>query len=322
MKKLIFKIFFFCLPLLIVVISFRTYIIFKKQQPEHYRFDANIENLLLGHSQPECALNDSIIEKSVNKCQGGEAYFYTYTKLKKLLAVNNQIKTVYLSFSNNQIGKEMDKWTYGDIYILDKYPAYFYEMALQDKCVLIKENFKSVISAESKILKRNLVDLLKNKGQFKEPLYWGEHLPLQHEKVDSLIKENFIDKIVQQNEKGFSTINIDYLKKIVVLCKEEKVQLVFFRLPIHQLLRETYDEKVFDSIRRKHFDSVLFLDCADYTISNDKYVDFSHLNYKGANEFSDFFNQLVQNKSITSDEVKDLIKKRNSKYNYEINFNN
>ena len=146
MKKLIFKIIIFCLPLLFAVVIFRTYIIFKKQQPEQYQFDASIENLLLGHSQPECALNDSIIEKSVNRCQGGEAYFYTYTKLKKLLEVNNQIKTVYLSFSNNQIGKEMDKWTYGDIYILDKYPAYFYEMSKNDKFVLIKENFKSVIS--------------------------------------------------------------------------------------------------------------------------------------------------------------------------------
>jgi hypothetical protein len=313
MKKLIFKIIIFCLPLLFAVVIFRAYIIFKKQQPEQYQFDVSIENLLLGHSQPECALNDSIIEKSVNKCQGGEAYFYTYTKLKKLLEVNNQIKTVYLSFSNNQIGKEMDKWTYGNIYILDKYPAYFYEMSQNDKFVLIKENFKSVISAESKILKRNLIDLFKNKGQLKESLYWGEHLPLQHQKVDSLIKENYIEKIVQQNEKGFSTVNIDYLKKIVDLCKKENVQLVFFRLPVHELLRETFDEKAFDSIRRKHFNSVLFLDCANYTISNDKFVDFSHLNYKGANEFSEFFNQLVQNKSITAEQVNDLIKKENSK---------
>lgn len=313
MKKLIFKIIIFCLPLLFAVVILRTYIIFKKQQPEQYQFDASIENLLLGHSQPECALNDSIIEKSVNRCQGGEAYFYTYTKLKKLLEVNNQIKTVYLSFSNNQIGKEMDKWIYGDIYILDKYPAYFYEMSKNDKFVLIKENFKSVISAESKILKRNLIDLFKNKGQLKEPLYWGEHLPLRHQKVDSLIKENYIEKIEQQNEKGFSTINIDYLKKIVDLCKKENVQLVFFRLPVHELLRETFDEKAFDSIRRKHFNSVLFLDCANYTISNDKFVDFSHLNYKGANEFSEFFNQLVQNKSITAEQVNDLIKKENSK---------
>ena len=66
MKKLILKI-IFCLPLLFVVVIFRMYIIFKKQQPEQYQFDASIENLFLGHSQPECALNDLIIKKSVNK---------------------------------------------------------------------------------------------------------------------------------------------------------------------------------------------------------------------------------------------------------------
>lgn len=309
MKSLLLKCIAFIIPVLLLVVVLRFYIVKQKENPERYQVDSAVENLLLGHSQPECSLNDSIIQHSKNLSQGGEAYFYTYTKLKKLLEVNPQIKTVYVSFSNNQLEKKMDEWTFDDIYIKDKYPAYFFAMDKEEKKMLWENNPKSVFQSELQLLKNNTVDLLKYKGKIRPETYWGNYLFLKREKTDSLIKVNYIQTILKERGKGISIVNLTYLKKIVELCKQKNKIIILYRTPVHPVLSETYEEEKFDSIRKKHFDSIPFLDCIDYPLSNEQFGDFDHLNYKGANVFSVFFNTLVQKKILSETKVKDLISK-------------
>lgn len=307
MKSFLLKCSAFIVLLLLVVVGIRAFIVRQKQNPERYTLDASVKNIILGHSQPECGLNDSLIANTKNLSQGGEAYFYTFTKLKKLIEVNSNIKTVYLSFSNNQLEKKMDEWTFDAVFINDKYPAYFFAMDFEEKKVLWKANPKAVLQSEQLLLKNNLVDLVKYKGKIRQETYWGDYLYLEREKTDSLIRVNYIQTIVKERGNGISEINLTYLKKIVDWCNDQNIQLIFFRTPVHAVLSETYNEKVFDSIRKKHFRTIPFLDCIDFPLSNEEFGDFDHLNFKGAKKFSTFFNQLVQQKVTSELELKNIV---------------
>ena len=195
MKSFLLKCVTFIFLLLTAVVLLRVIIVKQKQNPNRYKLNASVENIILGHSQPECGLNDSLIANTKNLSQGGEAYFYTFTKLKKLIEVNPNLKTVYLSFSNNQLEKKMDEWTFDAVFINDKYPAYFFAMDFEEKNVLWETNPKAVLQAEQLLLKNNLVDLLKYRGKIRPETYWGDYLYLKREKTDSLIQVNCLSRI-------------------------------------------------------------------------------------------------------------------------------
>jgi hypothetical protein len=307
MKNFLLKSTAFIVLLLLVLVGVRGIIVWQKQNPERYTLDASISSIVLGHSQPECGLNDSLIANTKNLSQGGEAYFYTYTKLKKLIAINPNIKTVYLSFTNNQLEKKMDEWTFDALYINDKYPTYFFAMDWEEKKVLWKNNPKAVLQSEQLLLKNNMVDLLKYKGKIRPETYWGDYLYLKREKTDSLIQVNYIQTIIKERGKGISEINLTYLKKIVQWCAAQNIQLIFYRTPVHLVLKSTYDENEFEAIRKKYFEKIPFLDCIDFPLFNHQFGDFDHLNFKGARTFSLFFNRLVQQKITSKTEVNQLI---------------
>ena len=105
---------------------------FKLKQPVSY--------LVLGNSHTEFALNDSIITDLVNISQSGESYFYTYTKLKKILEDNAQIKTVFLAFSNEVIDVGMNDWIWGDQFFSFNFPKYSPFLGFQQHYILGSNN--------------------------------------------------------------------------------------------------------------------------------------------------------------------------------------
>ncbi len=259
-----------------------------------FALPSTTETLILGHSQAECALNDSLIQGARNLAQGGEAYFYTYQKLRKLLPENPQVQTVYLSFSNNQIEKKMDEWTYDDQHLSNYFPKYSGQMDAEDYQLLMQHNPKKVMAGELKALKNNLTFILKNKKSYLDNNNWGGYLYLKRNKIDSLLKGNYKAFLKEETSSEMSEINLNYLKKIVSLCKESNVKLMFFRTPIHPKLFDSYDEKTFQNIRTKQFNLIPFLDFHDFKLDNGEYGDFNHLNFKGAATFSEHFNTIVQ----------------------------
>jgi len=258
------------------------------------------EYLILGHSQAECALNDSLIVNSKNLAQGGEAYFYTYQKLRKLLPENPQVKIVFLSFSNNQIQKKMDEWTYDDQHLSNYFPKYSGQMDAEDYLLLMKHNPRKVVSGELKALKNNVTFILKNQKSIVSNSNWGGYLYLKRNKIDSILKVSNITTLQKESTKEISEINLSYLQKIVEICSENKVKLVFFRTPIHQKMFDTFDEKSFHAIRTKQFNEIPFLDFHDFKLENNEYGDFNHLNFEGAKKFSKYFNLVLQQGDLPS----------------------
>ena len=107
-----------------------------------------------------------------------------------------------------------------------------------------------------------------------------------HSKDMNFLKENNIE------DKYFiDLVSIDYLKKIISLCKEKKVKLIFFSPPI-------FSKKFNNIIGKEKLTNILvglsksndipFLNYNSCEISNDSSLmyDFSHLNKNGAIQFS------------------------------------
>ncbi|NBV14651.1 MAG: hypothetical protein EBS07_11370, partial [Sphingobacteriia bacterium] len=86
------------------------------------KIKSNPQILLVGHSHPECAFNDSLINNFKNLAESGESYFYTYFKLQEVLAQNPSINTVFIEYTNNQIIAEMNNWIWDDFHMSYRYP--------------------------------------------------------------------------------------------------------------------------------------------------------------------------------------------------------
>lgn len=114
----------------------------------------NTKHVIVGHSHPECAYNDSLIFGFQNISSSAESYFYSYQKLKKVIEQNPQIETVWLEYTNNNINKDMNNWIWDDKYINQKYPIYSVVLSNDEKLFLVGKNPLGFFSALSLSIKK------------------------------------------------------------------------------------------------------------------------------------------------------------------------
>ena len=121
-----------------------------------FKINKNKTIVVMGHSHPKYAFNDSIISNVRNLANSAESYFYTFQKLKKVIPDNPQIKTVFIEFSNNQINKKKDEWIWGYEKMSRYFPLYSSFINREDFNLLLKNNFKDLISCYSIGINNNL----------------------------------------------------------------------------------------------------------------------------------------------------------------------
>ena len=259
----------------------------------NFKLEDTVGALILGHSQTECGLDDSLIPNVKNLSQGGEAYFYTYQKAKKLLGENRNIKILYISFSNNQLSAEMDRWTFDDIHIDNAFPKYSAQIDSEDYRFLVSKNLKAVFKAENRALWYNGKALFTHRDIVNND--WGGYLRVEEAKVDSLRKGESAKQRPIPQRMEISVVNIKYLQKIIELCDSKHVKPVLIRMPLYPDYFKSLDEITFQTVRKQHFQGVEFHDFHDYPLQVSDYRDYHHLNFKGAQKFSVYFNNYFRN---------------------------
>lgn len=265
----------------------------------NFKFPKDYKYLMLGHSHAECAYNDSLIANFKNIATSGESYFYTYYKLKKLLGQNDDIRTVLIEFTNNQIDSGMDTWIWGDKYISKFYPKYGSFIDFQDTGLLMKHNLSSVLTNFSVLQKRNFKMLLDNNYDFVQHI--GGYVYYDENDLEkSIMLQEKSEKNNKENYEGLSDINILYLEKIVLLCKSFGKQLIFIRSPQHAALGSRDNETAFLRIYTEKFSEVPMLDFNDFEIPDKGFKDLGHLNYLGAKIISKKLDSILK-QSITND---------------------
>ena len=277
---------------IVIFILFLILIFFTNKYFSNVKIDDKKQILLVGHSHSECAFNDSIIKGLVNFSRSGESYFYTYTKIKFLIEENPRINKLLIEFSNSQIDKRMDDWIWGDNYMSDKFPKLAPFMDVESINLLIDKNPKG--------FKQNIFPMIKNnfkmtiKG-FKYTNELGGYLYLEKNLSNALAENKLLTRGKEyiNDMEEISLKNIEYLQKIIAYCGQNGIKVYFIRSPVHEEYPGFQNEEIFQNIRASNFPNVEFLDFTQFPISNEEFADLEHLNYLGANKFSQWFADLL-----------------------------
>ncbi len=277
-------------------------------QSKYYVLKDGTTTLIAGNSRPECAFNDSIISNTVNIAAVAEPYFYTYIKLRKLLAANPGIQNVFVELGNNSLlDSAMNEWVYGKGAIQYLYPKYAQLMSFQEKNILLQNNPMEFLKSISLNFKANFILLSSRSTNALKSKLMGGYTA----KTGSHIFENINDKkqVADHSSKNsLAEFNLSYLDKIVVLCKANKRNIYFIQSPVHPAYNLTQSNRLYDSILEHRYRGIKLLDFSKFQMVDADYFDFHHLNSDGARKVS-----------YAMDSILLLLKSNPNKLNYQTN---
>lgn len=246
-----------------------------------------------GNSTIECAVDNRRIKHTVNIAQAGEAYMYTYGKLKALLSENEQIKTVFLSFSFADILMEKEEsWLFSDYFIIEKVQYYNHLLEKPEKELLLCKNPRAYIKGVIKSAVRNSESVLLSYRRTDNAVSipnFGGYKHLDRDKLDA-------DPGLEMNgSTAQSPYQIKYLKLISELCHERSVLLILLNPPKHKSYTSSVNKEIKDNWTnvRESLAADSLLDLSEFTLHDSCYADLSHLNYRGARIFSDHLDSLL-----------------------------
>lgn len=276
---------FIIISIIIVDLSFQRMLLFKSND---LKLPNTIKTLILGHSHSAYAYDDKYIKNTINLSEQGEAYIYTYFKLKKIIESNPQIKNVFIEFTNNQIDKkDMNEWMWGDAQLQYRIKRYGLLLDKEAVFVLYKNNPTGFVNAFSKSLFDNLVRFFYSNKDIVIKGGLGKFTPsVKNYKTNTKYKQ-------KKASQAIAVYNIIYLQKIVTYCKAKNIKVCLVRSPLHKNYQISLTEYKFKEILNTKFKNVKWLDNKDFPIPDSGFQDAEHLNSNGAKLYSQYFNNQI-----------------------------
>lgn len=288
-----------CFILILLVLTLSHFLVRKYSS---FDLPATTKHLVLGHSHPECAFDDSRLVNFQNLAKGGESYLYTYYKLRELLPVNPQIETVWIEFSNSTISPAMDQWTWGFEKLNAFYPRHAPFMDLDDIKFLYGKNPNDFIAVNSTSTRSNLMKIILGKLSIDDD--FGSFVANERMMTEDSLPLTTYDRY-KQNSSSISETNLWYLDSILNLCKRQEVQVILVRSPQHVIFNRQ-NEELLNHILVTRYKNVPFLDFDRVIIKTECFGDPGHLNVLGAQKFTDYLtesmdslNNIIWSKSNT-----------------------
>ncbi len=297
MKKFLSHLFFLGL-FFSVLISVTFMICFRRSSRQiSWKFEPSKTILVTGDSYPECALNDSILSEAVNLSSSADTYIYSYVKIRKFILHNPQIRTVILGFSDHNLQSSDDSFFKNASPGIAKFIKYYYLMEGEEFCTVLKANYNIVFkSLGSCYLKTAFLAFTSFNGISYERLFLGGYRRLSVNKVAELLSE--IKNPTNGNHEtiGYSQVQIQFLNKIMQHCKEKNIRLILLNVPVHpEFQKKMKNERTFfDQFCRQHKLVGYLWDYADYSLPDSCYADPEHLNYRGAEHFSEMIRKEME----------------------------
>lgn len=283
----------FPLVILVIVIGLNHYIV--RNTPIVVPKYKNI--LVLGDSNPECAVNDSIFDRAYNMSSSGDSYFYSYLKLKKVIDTNKQIDTVLIGFAPHNIVD--NDWLIDASNMHEKLNHYIGVMSYEDLKLIYRLQPQKTITAIPTFFVRSVINI-KQKTLGKVIQYPGGFIALDRNKLDEDVKRLEEEKLLPQEELLVTDYEIQYLNKILILCKKNGLYPILLNTPKRKevLEHENYGVKKFEAF---YDENLSHISCADYSkmlVNKEYFGDLVHLNYQGANYFSKILKEDLKNRVV------------------------
>ena len=236
----------------------------------------NINKIIIGHSYSETAFDDSMITGIKNCSESGESYFYNYQKLKIILNDNQQVDTVFINFSNNQVFSDMNDWIWGEKYMNYNLTKYQPWCEKEDILLCAKNNFFIFSQIQAVVIKNNLKKIIKN--NYTDPLLVGGYKAM----TKKITKEEK-QAAINDNTYKISELNLKYLKKMIELCIQKNIKVIFLRPPVKEINLNQSVEVEFQKIRKKYFAKIEFWDFINLPLNKKThFYDNTHVNKEGS----------------------------------------
>lgn len=256
---------------------------------ENYRLSFNSTALILGNSHPECALDDSGDALFKNLSRSAEPLYYTQIKLNWLLKWNPQMKFVFVELSENQLESRMEEWIWSDESIqrhtVSLYPFLSWDHHIE---ALKRKHIYYVMDLLLAMKRCISASMLGDDTMFFEQLDWGgfdaqegSHLTAAQQHAASDKQESLIP----------NADNLKALHEIVHTAKDYGIQIQFIRCPYHPKAKANFEKSYREFLRLNP--EIHLTDYRDFDLPEDCYFDEYHLNTKGADLFTQYFNKML-----------------------------
>lgn len=231
--------------------------------------DKNI--LVLGDSQGQFCISDTITGNTYNLCRFGEGYLPNYLKLKKVLNSPNQIDTLLLIFTPLKTDKNADKTDFSPETVkhtLGKYYPFFTkeEIKLFPIPYILQGVLRSVTYTDISFRSFGSSGML-----------YGNH-------IDTVIKKQAKKDNTNETVYG-NKVELDYLDKIINLCNHHRIQVILFSPPIYQA-EKFYDMDNFYEIYHQRYSNIPLCDMTEIAFPDSCMADINHLNIHGTRRIS------------------------------------
>jgi len=268
----------------------------KQRKQQLLQISEDINMVFTGDSKVESAVDDNLIANAINIAQSGEAYLYSYVKIRSLIECNDQIKIIFIGFSpENFLMETEEKWLFGDISVIEKIKSYNYLLNYSDKSLIIKHNSEAYLKGLTKSIFRNILSYFKtfsSKDINGRPINFGGYSHLERDKLQQDIK---IMNLNKENSFEKSLIQERYLRMISELCRQKSVKLILLNTPRYKYYNMNINEQVWQNWLsvRNSLPGDSLMDFSTFSLPDSCFGDLSHLNYKGAELFSQYLNELL-----------------------------
>lgn len=268
----------------------------------YFKLPEYIDTVILGDSYLMTGLIPDLRTGTLNGSKRAEILPFTCRKIEFICENNPQIENVMISLSYLSLTKEREETMRerkSIQYYCDSYFSLYDKKLMRTTYVPAVEYFiswsKYVLGIPFEISKElgNYLRILFNKSKYYHYPFWGGFMELIQESEDPKLEERIDTHFDRTSgEAKMSNILIDYFRSINKYCSRKEIRLIAINTPkmkgYDALVPEVYKKelrKLVAEMRNKNRNFYYF----DYTameMSPEYIVDADHLNYKGAEIFS------------------------------------